>query len=90
MTRAGYLSKKFDTDTIPWLRYRFLNDTFFRYQFYEINFNKITLSPKKKTLVLLFQLLDVYTDSMSPEPLHKGTKYIQHNKSEQIILIKLN
>ncbi len=23
----------------------------------------------------------------SPDPLHKGTKYIQHNKSEQIVLL---
>ncbi len=48
MGRAGYRSKDFDTDTntdtlsskpVP-ERY------FFRYQFYEISFNKITLSQK--------------------------------------------
>ncbi len=57
--RAGYCSKNFDTDTLSSIlvpeRY------FFRYQFYEISFNKITLS--QKTLVLFFQLVDIYTDS---------------------------
>ncbi len=50
VTRAGYRSKIFDTDTLSSIpvpeRY------FFRYQFYEINFNKIALS--QKTLVLFF------------------------------------
>ncbi len=32
-----------------------------RYQFYEISFNKITFSQKK--LVLVVQLVDIYTDS---------------------------
>ncbi len=87
VSRAGYCSKMFDTDTLSSIpvpeRY------FFQYQFYEISFNKITLS--QKTLFVfcsacwhLYRLKD-----SSPEPLHKGTKYIQHNKSVQIILIKL-
>ncbi len=34
-------------------------------------------------MVLFFQLLDVYTDSKTPEPKEQNT--IQHNKSVQII-----
>ncbi len=69
MTRAGYRSKISETDTLSSIpvpeRY------FFRYQFYEISFNKITLS--QKTLVLFFQLVDIYTDS-KPHLLSHCTK----------------
>ncbi len=82
-TRVGYRSKMFDIDTDTLTSIPVPKRYFFQYKFYEINFNKITFSKKKikKTLVSFFQLLDVYTDSKTPEPLHKGTKYIQHNKS---------
>ncbi len=50
LTRAGYRSNIFniDTDTLSSIPERY----FFRHQFYEISFNKITLS--QKTLVLFF------------------------------------
>ncbi len=87
-TRAGYRSKIFDIDTDTLSSIPVPEWYFFRYQFYEISFNKITLS--QKIWFYFFQFVDIYTDSdSSPEPLHKGTKYIQHNKSVQIILIKL-
>ncbi len=58
---AGYRSKMFDTDTLSSIpvpeRY------FFRYQFYEISFNKITLS--QKTLVLFFFSLLTFIQTQS-------------------------
>ncbi len=73
--RAGIVQiSDLEFDTVPG-RY------FFQYQFYEISFNKITFS---KMLVLFFELVDIYTASSS-EPLHKGTNYIQHNQSVQIV-----
>ncbi len=86
--RAGYRSKIVNTDTDTLSSIPVPERYFFRYQFNEISFNKITLS--QKTLFLFFSAcwhLYRLKDS-SPEPLHKGTKYIQHNKSVQIILIK--
>ncbi len=52
--RAGYRSKIFDidTDTDTLSSIPVPERYFFRYQFYEISFNKITLS--QKTLVLFF------------------------------------
>ncbi len=62
--RAGYRSKIFDIDTDTLSSIPVPERYFFRYQFYEISFNKITLS--QKTLVLFFQLVDIYTDSKTP------------------------
>ncbi len=42
--RAGYRSKIFDTDTLSSIPVP--EQYFFRYQFYEISFNKIPLSQK--------------------------------------------
>ncbi len=50
--RAGYRSKIFDIDTNTLSSIPVPEQYFFRYQFYEISFNKITLS--QKTLVLFF------------------------------------
>ncbi len=89
IARAGYRSKIFDIDTDTLSSIPVPERYFFRYQFYEISLNKITLS--QKILVSFFSAcwhLYSLKDS-SPEPLHKGTKYIQNNKSVQIILIKL-
>ncbi len=61
-TRAGYHSKFFDIDTDTLSSIPVPERYFFRYQFYEISFNKITLS--QKTLFFnFFQLVEIYTDS---------------------------
>ncbi len=71
----------YDTDTLSSIpvpeRY------FFWYQFYEINFNKII----SKNFGFIFSACwHLYRlEASSPEPLHKGAKYIQHNKSVQIV-----
>ncbi len=52
MSRVGYRSKIFDVDTDTLSSIPVSERYFFRYQFYEISFNKITLS--QKTLVLFF------------------------------------
>ncbi len=49
LVRAGYSSKIFDIDTDTLSSIPVPERYFFRYQFYEISFNKITLS--KKTLI---------------------------------------
>ncbi len=87
-SRLGLGIVNFFSISIPWVRYRFLNDSFF-----DTNFMKSVLTRLHylKKLVFFFSAcwhLYRLKDS-SPEPLHKGTKYIQHNKSVQIILIKL-
>ncbi len=74
---------------IPWVRYRFLNDTFF-----DTNFMKSVLTRLHYLKKLCFYFFSAcwhlyrLKDS-SPEPLHKGTKYIHHNKSVQIIFNKV-
>ncbi len=56
LNRAGYHSKIFYTDT--WTSIPVPERYFFQYQFYEINFNKITLS--HKNFDLFFPLADIY------------------------------
>ncbi len=58
VSRAGYCSKMIP---IPWVRYRFLNDTFFN-----TNFMKSVLTRLhylKKHCLYFVQLVDIYTDS---------------------------
>ncbi len=72
---------------IPWVRYQFLNDTFF-----DTNFIKsilIKLHYLKNVAFIFSVCWHLYRlNASSPDPLHKGTKYIQHNKTVQIVLIK--
>ncbi len=84
--RVGYRSKI--SIPIPWVRYRFLNDTFFNTNFMKSVLTRYTLS--QKIFYFFSACWHLYRlKASSPELLHKGTKYIQHNKSVQIILIKL-
>ncbi len=65
-TKIGLDTVQIFSIQIPWIRYLFLDYTFFRYQFYEDYIIK-------KMLVLFFQLVDIYTDS-KPHLLSHCTK----------------
>ncbi len=78
--RAGYRSKIFHTNTLSSIpvpeRY------FFQYQFYK---SILTRLHYLKNVGFIFSACwHLYRlKASSPEPLHKGTNYIQHNKSVQ-------
>ncbi len=65
---------------IPWVRYRFLNDTFFDTNFMKSVLTRLHLS--QKTLFLFFQLVDIYTDSK--------THLLSHCTKEQNISNTIN
>ncbi len=79
ISRAGYRSKNFDIDTLSSIpvpeRY------FFRYQFYEISFNKIYIISKIFGFIFV-QLVDIYTDST--------THLLSHCTKEQNISNTIN
>ncbi len=99
---SGYSYYELKLGIVIFFRYRY--DTlssipvperyFFRYQFFGIilRFNKITLS--QKTLFFrefyFFSLLTfIQSQYLISWATAQGTKYIQHNKSVQIVLIKV-
>ncbi len=74
---------------IPWLRYRFLNNTFSDTNFMKLILTRLHNLQKKKNCFYFFSFLTFIQIQRLLSHCTKEQNIIQHNKSVLIILIKL-